>query len=120
MRSLLLAVLFIFTSNALADELIGTWTIKSQSPRGTQESELVVRKDGDGLAGTLNGRRSREIAEIKRSGDTFSFAIEFDTPRGSFRLAYKGTIDAHTLSGSVETPRGARPFTGVRKVTTDT
>ena len=115
MRSLLIAAVLMFTGNVLADDLIGTWTLTSDTPRGMQEAELIVRKAGDGLAGTLEGRRNREIAEIKRTDDGFSFVIELDTPRGSFRLAYKGKIEGDTLSGNIETPRGERPFKGVRK-----
>lgn len=115
MRSLLFTLLLIFTTPTLADDLIGTWTLTSESPRGVRQSQFIVRKDGDGLAETLKGRRTREIAEIKRSGDTFSFDIEFDTAMGSLKLAYQGKIDGDTLSGMVTTPRGERPFKGVRQ-----
>ncbi len=88
-----------------------------EMPQGTRNSDLVVRTEGEGLAGTLIGtQRTTEIPAIERDGNMFSFELKFESPQmGPIAITYKGTQDGNSLSGQVESPQGSLPFTGVRK-----
>ncbi len=120
MKHTISILLLVFCSNTWADELIGTWALTVESPRGTRDVAFTVRKQGDGLAGTLKGNRSNDVPNIKRSGNDFTFTLERETPRGAMTLSYSGKIDGDKLAGVIEARFGEIPFTGVRQTAADT
>ena len=53
---------------ALADGLVGTWTITTTNPEGPTVSELVLTKTEDGYTGVISGPRgTAELLSITRT-----------------------------------------------------
>ena len=101
---------------ALADGLVGTWTITTTNPEGPTVSELVLTKTEDGYAGVISGPRgTAELLSITTDATSFSFIITMQTRLGALELLYSGTIDGDTLTGIIETPIDDRPIIGVRQ-----
>ena len=101
---------------AFAAGLAGTWTLTSEGRQGTNTSELTVAATEDGHTGSLAGRRgTAELQSVAVDGDSFSFTVTMETRMGNFDLEYKGTVSGDTLTGTIETPMGDRPFKGTRK-----
>lgn len=98
--------------------LVGAWTITSEGRRGPSESVLTVAMAEDGsYHGTWVGQRGREL-EVRNlvvEGDSFSFEMTVSLPVMRVDLTYRGTLAGDSMSGTIETPRGEQPFTGVRR-----
>ncbi len=84
---------------------------------GTQTLTLSVQ--GETLQGTLAGERgSAELKNIILEGNKITFAVERETPRGTFEATYNGEIDGDTMTGTMEGPRSG--FTINWKATRET
>ena len=84
---------------------------------GTQT--LILSVQGETLQGTLEGERgSAELKNIILEGNKITFAVERETPRGTFEATYNGEIDGDTMTGTMEGPRGG--FTINWKATRET
>lgn len=101
---------------AFADgNIVGAWTLSIDTPRGTNHPVLTVVATDTGYAGTMNGRRGDvEIPSIVVDGNGFSFPMQVSMPFGVFDMTYVGVVDADTMQGEVQGPRGGIPFTGER------
>ena len=103
-------------ATAFADPA-GVYDITMETRRGMQTLELVIKADGDGYAGELNGGRAgdRQIESVAVSGNSFEFPLKVDTPMGELNLTYKGMVSGDSVTGNIETPMGTRPFSGSRR-----
>ena len=97
--------------------LVGTWTVTAEGRRGPAESKLVIERTDDGYAGTTQreGRDARELRNIRTDGDSFSFETTVRVMGMGIDLTYSGTVSGNSISGVIDTPRGERPFTAVRR-----
>ena len=113
----LVAVVALLGTSALAAGLVGTWTITVEAREGPRTSEFTVSESEGGYTGSLTGQLgTAELQSIRiEDGGDFSFSLTMETRMGDFEIVYSGTVSGDTLSGRVETPLGTRPFTGVRK-----
>lgn len=117
MKKLLIALTTgLMAATTFADPA-GVYDITMETRRGMQTLELVIRAEGDGYVGELNGGRAgdREIASIIVDGDSFEFPMQIETPMGDMTLTYKGSVSGDEIMGNIETPMGARPFSGSRQ-----
>lgn len=116
-RFLLATVVAMLAPLALANGLVGKWTITFEGAQGTRTNELTVVEADDGYTGSLVGQRgTTELASISVDGESFSFSFTMQTPAaGELAITYSGTVSGDTMSGNIETPMGGIPFTGVRE-----
>ena len=97
-------------------ELAGTWALTSEGRQGANRSVLTVEQTEDGYTGSIAGRRgTRDVSALTVDGDSFSFTLMMRAPMGLTERTYSGTVSGDTLSGSISTPAGDRPFSGTRK-----
>lgn len=97
-------------------EVAGSWALESEGFRGTNRSTLTIERTGDGYRGVLEGQRgTRELPSIAVDGDGFSFELTIRSRMGEIDLGYTGTVSGDTVSGTITTPMGQRPFSGTRK-----
>ena len=104
-------------ADAQVSALAGTWVITSEGRRGPQDSVFTVTQTDAGLEGIWVGPRGNALTvrNLQVDGDSFSFGITFRVRIINVDLTYRGTIAGDTLSGTIDTPRGEQPFTGVRR-----
>lgn len=113
MKYWLLIALFV-PLPALA-ELAGSWTLSIDTPRGMQNPQLIVQRDGDTYSGTYHSLRGPiAIENVRTDGQAFSFEMQITVPIGAIDVVYAGTIDGDSMTGAVENPRGKVPFSGKR------
>ena len=114
-RTLAVAFLAIAATSVWAGDVVGTWEISSETPRGPRTQELTIHEADGVYGGTITGRRGEmDVGVVKVDDDMFSFARTVSTPNGDFALSYAGKVDGDSISGTVTTPRGANQFTGKR------
>ena len=110
------ATCFYCTLPAAHAELAGAWALTSEGRQGSNHSVLTVEQTEDGYTGSIAGRRgTREVSDLTVDGDSFSFTFMMRAPMGLIELTYNGTVSGDTLSGSISTPVGDRPFSGTRE-----
>ena len=103
------------TGTVLAEDFAGTWTLSIDTPRGTQNPTLDIEKSGSGYSGTYNSLRGPiEVEEITRDGNSFSFPLTISVPIGDVEVNYTGSFEGNEMTGTVESPRGAVPFTATK------
>ena len=97
-------------------DVAGRWALTSEGPRGTSHSVLTIEQTEDGYRGSIAGQRgARDLPAIAVDGDSFSFELTMPTRMGEIDLAYTGTVSGDTVSGTIATPLGERPFSGIRE-----
>ena len=95
---------------AQQDKLVGRWEGKAQSPRGEQETNLVIRKDGGVYTGVMPGMRQGmeiQIKDFKIDGDKFTAKADIETPQATITINYSFTLAGETMKG-----QGALDFGG--------
>ena len=96
--------------------LVGDWQLRVEGQRGVQTPVLSIQEDAGVYSGVIGGERGQvPIERIVLENGEFSFPFTMSTFMGDFKLLYKGVRDGDNLTGTVDTPRGTVPFTGVRK-----
>ena len=105
----------LFSNSALADGLAGTWTLSIDTPRGVQHPTLVIRQTDEVYSGVYNSLRGPIVIDaITLDGNSFAFPLVITVPIGDIDVNYSGSISGDDMTGSVQNPRGAVPFTGKR------
>ena len=104
----LLVLMALFSFNALAADLAGTWKGTAETPNGTVERTFVFKQDGTKITGEtssdLMGRST--ITDGKLDGDTLTFTINVKFQDQEVKLKYTGKVAADQIKFSVETPNG--------------
>ena len=104
-----------------ADEpakVAGTWEMTFAGPRGTRTQTLKIQQDGSTIKGTITGRRGESPLEGSVTGNKISFAVTRETPNGTFKLEYAGTVDGDSMKGTVHSERFDGEWTAKRTTAT--
>jgi hypothetical protein len=99
-----LVFLFVGFVSAADVDVTGDWEMTMESPRGGEITRaLHFEQDGEKITVTMEGRQGDEITgEGTIKGNEIEWTISRSTPRGGMTMAYKGTVDGDSMSGTVE------------------
>jgi outer membrane receptor for ferrienterochelin and colicin len=81
---------------------VGTWAYTVESPQGGG-GNIVIKKDGDVLGGTINNTRfnkENELKDVKLTGNELSFSYEVNMGGNSMIISVKGTINGNDFNGN--------------------
>jgi hypothetical protein len=94
----------------------GTWRVVIEVPGQEMPVTLVLTQDGTNVSGTLQSDTigTSPIKNGKLDGDSLSFTTTVSFGGATFDIAFTGKISGNQISGSVDAPQGAAPFTGNR------
>jgi len=96
-----IVLITLMAAAALAADIAGKWDVTAQSPAGrSMKLELVLKQDGDKIAGTLgNERGTVDLTDVKLEGNDLNFKI---TVEGVYtvKLALSGDSMKGTSTGS--------------------
>ena len=90
----------------------GNWIMTMQTPMGEQKPEVSLNDDGTGTMKSPMGEVT--LYDVVFDGDAVTFASDMKSPMGEITLTFSGVADGDNFSGSVKTPMGDQPVTGVR------
>ena len=93
------------STNAQPANIGGSWQLSWQGRGGAQQATIQLQQDGSNLSGTLQdsgGGSSQLTGSI--AGNNVSFSVQIQGRR-TITLAFTGTIDGDTMSGTVQ-PQG--------------
>jgi hypothetical protein len=98
-------------------DLTGNWVLTTESPMGSQDTDMVVKQTGDQIAGTIS--MDRGPVQYKGSlsyGKEISFGFAFDAQGMSLQIDYKGVVEGDTMKGTAKFGDfGEGNFTAKRK-----
>jgi len=88
------------TAPAANPDVLGTWTVNFTTDQGVIPSQLVLKKDGDKITGTINSQMGGASVEAEAKGDKLTVWFNFDTGNGPVAIEMDGTLAGDTVKGS--------------------
>jgi len=93
----------------------GTYNLTVNTPMGAQQSQVILKTEGNTLTGTQSGSSGVEtIKDGKVSGNEAEWSIMTSTPFGPIKLEFKLTFSGNKVTGQAVTPFGPSPVEGTK------
>ena len=93
----------------------GTYNITIDVPGQTLTGTMVLNQSGDAVTGTMTTQLGvTQIRGGKASTDGFSFAAQVEFGGATIDISVKATVAGNNLSGTIDTPQGTVPMTGIK------
>ncbi len=79
----------------LAEDLVGDWNIKFETPNGVVAPSMTLKMEGDKLGGTYHSTVFGEnpIKDLKLKDGKLSFVLAFANDNGEIQVNYKDDDD---------------------------
>ena len=89
---------------------VGTWKCEYEVGGQKRESTLVIKKDGDKLAGTMayQDKQEKPLKDLKSKDGEVSFSVERELMDNKFTIEYKLKVDGDKLKGKAEAEVGGQ------------
>jgi hypothetical protein len=116
MKTMLSAALVVglcgFASAEEKADPVGTWKCEYEIGGQKRESTLVIKKDGDKLAGTMTFQDKQEakLMDVKFKDGELTFSAERELMEMKIKIEYKLKVDEDKLKG-----KGAADFGGEKR-----
>ncbi len=95
--------------------LSGVYTISIEIPGQPMGATLNLAQQGSVLTGTMVSQLgSSQIKDGKVTADGFSFSTSVEFGGSAMELTVRGTVSGSTVSGTIDSPQGAVPFSGTK------
>ncbi|HEX3315830.1 MAG TPA: hypothetical protein VHR72_13095 [Gemmataceae bacterium] len=110
--ALLLGVCGLVVAQGDKADPVGTWKCEYAIGDMKRTATLVIKKDGDKLAGTMSWPDQKEttLKDVKRKSADLTFSAERKVMDNTFVVEYKFAIDGNKLKG-----KGAVEFGGEKR-----
>ncbi len=95
--------------------LTGTWALTIEVPGNTLTGTMNLTQKDDGLTGNIAtqlGTNEIRNGKVTATGVTFDQSVTFGGQ--TFDISYSGKINGNEITGSIETPQGAIPFSATK------
>lgn len=101
------------TTSEPVNPLVGAWLITIDTPIGSMDANINVNTD---LTGEMTSQDlgSAPLTGVAVDGQAVRFTAAVNAQGQALTLAFSGTVDGDSLSGSFNTDFGAIPVTGRR------
>jgi len=98
-------------------DLTGNWVLTTESPMGSQDTDMVVKQTGTALAGTISSQMGTvEYKGTLTGGKDVAFGFAFEAQGMSLQIDYKGVVEGDTMKGTAKFGDfGEGAFTAKRK-----
>ncbi len=97
--------------------LSGTWVLTTESPMGAQDSDMVIKQEGDQFSGTITSQMGSVDYKGKITGSKdVAFGFAFDAQGMNLQIDYTGVVEGDTMKGTAKCGEfGEGSFTAKRK-----
>jgi len=86
-----------------AASVAGTWDITIESPQGKRTVLLIIKKNGDKLAGAMKSPQGETALEsIALNNDDIAFALTRQIQGQDMKLSYTGKVAKDSMKGDVD------------------
>jgi hypothetical protein len=89
---------------------VGTWKLEYMIGDQQRMATLVITKDGDKLAGTMNwaDQKDEKLKDVKLKDGDLTFSAERKIGDNSFHVEYKLTVDGDKVKGKGSVENGGQ------------
>jgi len=89
---------------------VGTWKLEYMIGDQQRTATLVITKDGEKLAGTMNwaDQKDEKLKDLKLKDGDLTFSAERKVGDNSFHVEYKLTVDGEKLKGKGAVENGGQ------------
>ena len=78
---------------------VGTWNVTFNTPQQTIPAQLVLKKDGDKMVGTVSSDMGSAPVEAQLKGKQLDIWFTFHAENGPMQIEMTGTMDGDTVKG---------------------
>ena len=98
-------------------DLSGNWVLTTESPMGSQDTDMVVKQAGEQLTGTMSSQMGTvEYKGTLTGGKDVAFGFSFEAQGMTLQIDYKGIVEGDTMKGTAKFGDfGEGAFTAKRK-----
>jgi imidazolonepropionase-like amidohydrolase len=85
-------------------EASGDWSYSTETPQGTSNGVVKIRKERSGYSGTIKNDRmgtETELKDVSLDGNTLSFSFSFNMGGNEMKVEVSGTITGNEFEGSM-------------------
>jgi hypothetical protein len=101
--SLCTFVLLLTIAQAQAPSVVGSWDITIESPQGQRTMMLVIKQDGDKLAGVMKTPRGeRPLDSVAVKGGDITLTMTVNAQGQDLVVTYKGKVEKDKMSGDAD------------------
>jgi imidazolonepropionase-like amidohydrolase len=89
--------------DATGNNLIGTWTVSTQSQEGAVEDKVTFKKEGNQLTGSITGSRFQQAATLENvtiSGNKLKYSYTTQAEGQSIKVDVEVTVEGDTFKGT--------------------
>lgn len=99
-------------------DLSGNWVLTTESPMGAQDSDMLVKQEGEALSGTISTQMGTVAYKgTLTGGKDVAFGFTFDAQGMTLQIDYKGVVEGDTMKGVATFGEfGEGNFTAKRKI----
>jgi hypothetical protein len=87
------------TTPAAGADPLGTWNVTFNTPQQAVPAQLVLKKDGDKMVGTVSSDMGSAPVEAKLTGKQLDIWFTFHAENGPMQIEMTGTMDGDTVKG---------------------
>ncbi len=100
-----------------ATPFFGTWTLSLETGDEAGEATIRLRPGAGGMQGVwLTEDGDEPLNHLEWGGNAVTFEVRSYEDGSGFTSALKATLDGDSLAGTITTPAGSFPVSGVREV----
>ncbi len=103
-------------AHAQATDVSGEWELTMETQRGPMTQNLKIVQDGEKITVTMVSQRGEITGEGTVKGKDIEWSVKRTGRDGNeMTIAYKGTVEGTTMSGTVEMPMGSMEWKATKK-----
>lgn len=88
---------------AFAQSAVGAWDLTIEAPNGKRTVQLVIKQEGDKLAGALKSERGeRPLDSVTVKGNEITFVMKAQAQGQDLVITYKGTVEKDSMKGDAD------------------
>ena len=96
-------------------DVTGTWSMMFQTSQGAVPAQMIVKKDGDRLVGSISSDMGQAELEAAVKEKAFTIGFAMNGAGGAFNVSMNGTIDGDAMKGTFDAGGTTGEFTGTRE-----
>jgi hypothetical protein len=97
-------------------DISGEWDFTLTTPRGEMTSTATFVQTGEKINVTMVSQRGESKGEGTLKGGDIEWTVTRDTPRGQFKITYKGRVEGASMSGQAQMgDRGTMEWKAAKK-----
>jgi hypothetical protein len=100
---ILITLLFSAAVPAQQADIVGTWDITIESPNGKRDSLLIIKKEGDKLAGAMKSPRGeRPLDSVTLNGSDITLVMSANVQGQNMVFTFKGKLENGSMKGDAD------------------